>query len=188
MKNGAAMGRARPAVPRISRALLEMLEANALERIKVVDLCAWAQVSRTTFYAHYSNVDDVYRTLVRELVLSTSAIRPQLRCTSCAGGHAKRPLCEQVREGGAYHALLKEDRFMRTLLDVSIEEFNEAALAVFSGACESREVAFALFSFQIAGCIGAAKAVPATTDWTAAKRALDTFIRGGLSAVEGQRL
>ncbi|WP_251212012.1 hypothetical protein [Adlercreutzia murintestinalis] len=177
------MGHTKPGLERIDHALLTLLETTALERIKVVDLCARAHVSRSTFYTHYSNVGEVYRALVRKLALETSSILPQLRCSACAEGGQRKPLCELIRRGGAYHSLLNEDRFMSILMDESTTAFDEETLDMYTEACHDKSIAFALYAFQLAGCIGAARAVPESEDWHTVKQAIDSFIRGGLTAV-----
>lgn len=179
------MDRNNPTLERIDQALLGLLEDTALARIKVVELCAKARVSRTTFYNHYSNVDEVYRALVRRLVVETSSLLPQLRCSTCATGGRKKPLCELIRTSGAYHSLLNEDRFMATFLSESAAAFDEEALGIFAEACGDEGITFALYAFQLHGCIGAARAVPESEDWQPVKQALDAFIRGGLAAVRG---
>lgn len=175
------MERAKPGRTRITEALLALLGNKPLGSISVVNLCALAGVSRSTFYAHFSNVDDVYRELVRELVLTTSAIQPQLRCADCADS-AKQPLCELLRPNGKYHHLTNEERFEQTYFDICMAEFKDGT-NVYEGVCTDKDLAYALFCFQMMGCIGAARTVPAATDWNRARPMLDAFIRGGLNSV-----
>lgn len=175
------MERAKPGRTRITEAILALLGEKPLGSISVVDLCAQAGVSRSTFYAHFSNVDDVYRELVRELVLATSAIQPQLRCADCTDP-AKQPLCELLRPDGRYHALTNEGRFTQTYFDICVAEFKDGT-NVYEGVCTDKSIAYALFCFQMMGCIGAAQTVPESTDWDRIRPVLDAFIRGGLNSV-----
>lgn len=175
------MERAKPGRMRIAEALLVLLGEKPLGSISVVDLCAQAGVSRSTFYAHFSNVDDVYRELVRELVLTTSAIQPQLRCADCTNSE-KQPLCELLRPGGKYHHLTSEERFTQTYFDICTAEFKDGT-NVYDGVCDDKDIAYALFCFQMMGCIGAARTVPEATDWNRVRPMLDAFIRGGLNSV-----
>ena len=139
------MERAKPGRTRINEALLSLLEDKALGTISVVDLCTRASVSRSTFYAHYSNVDDVYRELVRELVLASSAITPQLRCAECATSTARQPLCELLRKGGAYHSLTNEERFSQTYFDISMAEFKDETTSIYDSVFTDKDIAYALF-------------------------------------------
>ena len=43
----------------IHEALLELLETKPLEKITVTDICAAADVNRSTFYAHYTDVSQL---------------------------------------------------------------------------------------------------------------------------------
>lgn len=178
------MERTKPGRARINEALSAYLRERALDDISVVDLCSHAGVSRSTFYAHYSNVDDVYQELVRELVAATSPIRPQLRCADCGKEPTKQPLCKLIRTGGKYQFLAKEARFIPTLLEICAAEFNGSTANVYESVCGTdEELAFALFCFQMTGCIGTAKTMPDSTDWSRVRPTIDAFIRGGLNAV-----
>lgn len=48
-----------PAQEALQRALVALLIEKPLERIGVKELCAWAHVARSTFYAYYQNVDSL---------------------------------------------------------------------------------------------------------------------------------
>ena len=181
------MERTKPGRARITEALLALLEDRSLDDISVVDLCAVADVSRSTFYAHFSNVADVYCELVRELVLTTSAIQPQLRCADCTNSN-KQPLCELLRPDGKYHNLTNEERFMRTYIDIGMAELNDETTNVYHDVCTDKDLAYALFCFQMMGCIGAAKTMPESTDWNQVRPVLDAFIRGGLHSVRSLNL
>lgn len=176
------MERAKPGRARITEALLSFLGETPLDDISVVDLCGRANVSRSTFYAHFSNIADVYQELIRELVLTTSAIQPQLRCADCTNSN-KQPLCELLRPDGKYHNLTNEERFTRTYIDTGMAELNDETTNVYHDVCADRDLAHALFCFQMMGCIGAAKTVPESTDWNRVRPVLDAFIRGGLNSV-----
>ena len=52
----------------LKEALLSFLENNSLSDIKVSRLCEAAQINRTTFYAHYDKVKDLYDDVVNEFM------------------------------------------------------------------------------------------------------------------------
>ena len=51
----------------IANALLHLLEKKPFEAVSVSELAREANVSRSTFYAHFDNVDDVFVRLVKEM-------------------------------------------------------------------------------------------------------------------------
>lgn len=52
----------------VRNALLELLDEKSLGSVSVTELCAWADINRTTFYKHYGTPDDVLRDIADELV------------------------------------------------------------------------------------------------------------------------
>ena len=42
-------------------AILELMETRGLDRVTVTDICAAADVNRSTFYAHYEDVHQLLR-------------------------------------------------------------------------------------------------------------------------------
>lgn len=174
------MVRAKPGRTRINDALLNLLKEQPLGSINIVSLCKAANVSRATFYAHYSNVDDVYRELVRELISVTSAMRSQLRCEEC---NTKAPLCVLLREGGRYASLANEDRFMSTFTSISLAELGDRVTAMYDEVSSDRDVAYALYCFQMMGCLGAARTIPSSVEWDKIRTSIDAFVRGGLNSI-----
>lgn len=49
-------------------ALLELLEVKPLEKITVTDVCAAADVNRSSFYAHYQDIHALLRELEDEVL------------------------------------------------------------------------------------------------------------------------
>ena len=52
----------------VREALLELLGEKPLGEVSVTELCARADINRTTFYKHYGNPSDVLRDIADELV------------------------------------------------------------------------------------------------------------------------
>ena len=177
------MSRRKPGKERIEAGLLRLLGNKPVRDVTVTELCAQAQVSRSTFYAHFANVDEVYRSLVRQLIFDTSAMSTQLRAGACADGTLRKPLCALVRDSAEYRGLVNDDAFIPTYFEMSSTEFHDETLGVYLDICPDEETAQALCRFQIMGCIAAAKAADQSADWERVKATLDTFIRGGLNAV-----
>ncbi len=59
--------RSRKTVSAIQSTLLELLCTKKVREIKIVDLCTAADINRTTFYLHYSGIEDVLEELRHEI-------------------------------------------------------------------------------------------------------------------------
>lgn len=177
----------RNAVERIEQALLELLKAQSLRDITVTDLCAAAKVSRSSFYAHFSNVDEVYRSLIRQMIFGANSLNTQLKSANNQESTLRRPLCSLLRDAEEYEGLVSDEAFMATFFDLNKTEFNEEALGIFQDAAMDAEAAFAIYIFQMAGCMTAARTLGEDADWSKVKAAIDTFIRGGLNAVRNAK-
>lgn len=49
-------------------AIIELLETRSLDRITVTDICAAADVNRSTFYAHYEDVRQLLREIENDML------------------------------------------------------------------------------------------------------------------------
>ena len=183
---GGYMEQAKPGKARLEQALLRLLKQKPLRRITVTELCEAAAVSRSTFYAHYSNVDDIYQELLRRFALDSTSLNTQLEGGSEEDSRPHRPLCSMIRDSEDYAGLVDEERFMQGFLDTCRAEYPEASYGVYRDICSNPDAARALYVFQMTGCIAAAKALGPSCDWDAAKKTIDVFIRGGIQAVKNR--
>ena len=60
--------RTRKTIKAIQDALLKLLAEKSLSAIKIIELCAQADINRTTFYLHFENTGDVLRSIREEIV------------------------------------------------------------------------------------------------------------------------
>lgn len=184
------MGRSKPGKLRIERALLELLVRKPLAQVSVTELCDAAHASRSTFYANYANVDELYRSLVGELLRNASSLGARLRCdgdssSTVSGAFQAKPLCAIVRDPGEFAGLVGDERFLQAVIETCQSSFPEGSLGIYLNSVADPKTAEALFLFQMTGCISAAKAFGESEGWPSIQRALDAFIRGGLAAVKG---
>ncbi len=170
----------------IANALLHLLEKKPFEAVSVSELAREANVSRSTFYAHFDNVDDVFVRLVKEMNQHSQELRIQLRCDGCQERGGRQPFCVMLRESRRYHALVRDPHFLQVYLRFpeSIMEGDIYADLVKDGL--PQDVAQMIFRFQMSGCYMAAIETPASADWTRMRGSLDVFIRGGIAALRGQ--
>ena len=61
-------------------ALMELMEQKPISQITVKELCAKADINRTTFYAHYSDPNDLLHTIEADVLLSVSKAVSSLHC------------------------------------------------------------------------------------------------------------
>lgn len=167
----------------IKEALLRLLTGRKLEDVSMSDLASEAGVSRSTLYAHYGNVQDVYAALVVEFLGDLRSLESHLRCSDCAQSSG-RPFCVALREAGPYAPVVRDERFM-PLLFALVEQgaFPGGVSNMFSDLGMSRMQADALYRFQMSGCYAVALADVSTGEWDIVQRTLDAFIRGGINAV-----
>lgn len=67
----------------IKQAFLRLLVARRLEDISMSELAREAQVSRSTLYAHFGNVEEVYHALVMEFLAKLRSLNTHLHCSDC---------------------------------------------------------------------------------------------------------
>ncbi len=60
--------RSRKTVSAIQRTVLKQMCSRPIGEIKIVDLCAEADINRTTFYLHFSSVNEVLAALREEII------------------------------------------------------------------------------------------------------------------------
>lgn len=180
----------------IKEALLRVMRSRTLDSVSVAELARQAQVSRTTFYAHFNNVYEVFQALVGRL----SDMRPHAPWTypdsngvadgpgearpSCRTGCIAIPYCQIIRSAGKYAPVVADPRFLPELLrsDHSIDrEFFSERLA---GSSLSRRRIKALCVFQMSGCHAlATSGLASEGDWPELQETIDAFIDGGITAL-----
>lgn len=167
----------------IRQALLRLLVGKRIEDVSMSELAREAGVSRSTLYAHYGNVQDVYAALVVEFLGGLRSLESHLHCSDCARP-GNRPFCVALREAGPYAPVVRDERFL-PLLFALVEQgaFPGGASNMFSGLGMSRMQAEALYRFQMSGCYAVALADVSEGEWDIVQRTLDAFIRGGINAV-----
>ena len=86
----------------LRESLLELLAEKPVERITVKELCEVAELNRSTFYAYYQDVPDLYYEMGNELV---DALLDYVRAMG-ADGVQTEPMLAYIRERREMFALL----------------------------------------------------------------------------------
>lgn len=186
---------------------MRIMRSRTLDSVSDVELSRQAQVSRTTFYAHFSNVHEVFQALIGDYMADVQSLdgrlsdmrshAPQTHPDSngAAGGPGEaRPSCragciaipyfQKIRSARKYAPVTADPRFLPELLrsDRSIDrEFFSERLA--SSSLSPRQIK-ALCIFQMSGCHALATSNLASEgDWHEIQETIDAFIDGGITAL-----
>lgn len=191
----------------IKEALLRIMRSRTLDSVSVAEPARQAQVSRTTFYAHFNNVYEVFQALIGDYMTDVQSLdgrlsdirshAPRTRPDSdgaasgpgearpsCRAGCIAIPYCQKIRSAGKYAPVTADPRFLPELLrsDHSIDrEFFSERLA---GSSLSQRQIKALCVFQMSGCHAlATSGLASEGDWQELQETIDAFIDGGITAL-----
>ena len=139
---------------RIKDALLKLLANKPLADITVSELAREAHVSRSTFYEHFGNPDDVYDVLMAEISAEMSPLMSQVACSD-GFKPAGKPFCALVNEAGDYASVVREPRFMESIIGQRQTQEGHDLYAILVDAGYSPVQAKAVCSFQMSGCFSA---------------------------------
>ena len=170
-------------------AFLEELSARPLTDITVSSVAKRADISRSTFYAHFSNMREVFDFAVAEFVGNVRELHVQLRCATCGDDARsfapKVPFCVALRSAGRFESLVRCSEFLPAYLDLVDRESRNAVLGELIDAGIQPDIARNVMRFQLSGCYMVAMSAAADADWSLSQAALDTFIRGGINSLKG---
>ena len=176
---------ARTCEQKIKDAFLRVLEHTRLDDMTIVEVVGKAAVSRSTFYLRFGSLANLYDALVTDMLMQTSPITMQIDCSDCKKDslqNSSKPFCELVRNSGKYAPLVKEDRFLATVLRIT--DIIDGASIVQEGMQHGLDYqqAYALHVFQMSGCFAASvMSKTSDADWPRVKQAIDAFISAGIN-------
>ena len=167
---------------RIKDALLKLLANKPLADITVSELAREAHVSRSAFYEHFGNPDDVYDVLMAEISAEMSPLMSQVACSD-GFKPAGKPFCALVNEAGDYASVVREPRFMESIIGQRQTQEGHDLYAMLVDAGYSPVQAKAVCSFQMSGCFSAVRSIaPGEGEWDDVRPVIDRFILGGIAA------
>ncbi len=168
----------------LKEAFLAVLARKPLADMTVAEVVREARVSRSTFYLHYNNLGEMYDAMVSEVTCRALPLINKCGC-DCAPESGKTPFCLLLRENERYRPLFKESRFLETIFQnrEAAEQSNLIAKLMTRGL--DAQQARAIFSFQMSGCFTVSTMLGSSNaDWPKIMKTLDTFIQGGLAALD----
>ena len=165
----------------IKKALLALLKGKPLDEITMSELAREARISRSTLYLHFGNVFEVYDAVVSDFSSDVAPIMTHLPCYEYAEDPGKHPFCELVRRRCDYRAAVDDERFLDTFLERTNILVQHDFFSTLVEAGFREEVALAVATFQINGCLKSVLSFGDDEDlWREVRHAIDMFICGGL--------
>ncbi len=166
----------------VKEALLTLLSEKDYGNITVSDICRTAEISRGTFYLHYSNIPAVLDELLEDALNSSHSVLAQIGCETASDEKCGVPLCRFLRENKKYQPLFFSDSLHSLVIDrvghVNEDKYVER-LRTQTGLSEKS--IRALFYFQLNGCLAISKQNVNILDeeWSEIQCHVDHFLRNG---------
>lgn len=116
----------------IQEALLELLETQPLEKITVTDVCAAADVNRSTFYAHYTDVGQLLLEIENDVldhlprIPEPSDSQPDIRLSAILEGFFEY-VCHNKRLFRILIVRLDNDGFSNRLVQAAILAYSDTS-------------------------------------------------------------
>ncbi len=170
----------------IKRAFLEVLSEKRMSGTTISEVARRAGVSRSTFYAHYGNVAALYEDIVSDMARDIAPLGGEPGCKSCleVASDGRVPFCELIANPGRYAPVMREGRFLETLLsDRGLISRSSLISELMDSGLDFHQ-AYAILVFQMSGCYAAKKVLGSSErDWPRIKDAVDSFVASGLEGV-----
>lgn len=120
----------------ICQAMLDLMKEKPFARLSVTDVATAAGISRSTFYAHYANLEEVFSALVREFHDTVRNLGVHLHCAADIedANMQKRPYCMALRDAGSFEPLVKDPHYqisdadMEALMAIEHSDYGQAAV------------------------------------------------------------
>lgn len=175
----------------VKEALLTILQKKSFDNIGMSEVAKEAGISRSTLYANYPNLQDVFDELVIDFHRQLQPLGNQLRCSGCSKTvqtTARTPYCRALRNAGKYAPLVRDASYLSSMLASTAEgKIGDSALRPYLDAGLTEQLAKRMYSFQMSACYTAAMSVSSDEEWTVMQATVDKFIAGGLDALRRNR-
>lgn len=170
----------------ICDAFLKLKNTRSFNDITIADICREAEISRGTFYLHYKNINDVLDELLDQAFSETRTLAEQLSYPACKE-KCGYPMCQYIRGAGVYRCLFFDDSLSPYIVEKIYRlHKDEMVTTIAEKTGLPAAQLYMLAYFQLAGCFSAAKRSMNMSDkeWEKSQSVIDTFILGGLQALE----
>lgn len=171
----------------IKEAFLRVKQMKSYNAITVAELCREAEISRGTFYRHYSNISTVLDELIEEMFSEVSSLLVHLSLTEEV--QCGIPFCHFIRENKKYRCIIMDDTLTARIIDKATKFFVGDFVEYMKEHTTLQRVQIeSIYYFQISGCFTIAKryARMPKEDWCSIQQTIDTFIKNGLKSYRQQ--
>lgn len=172
----------------IKNAFLRIKRRKDYNMITVADICREAEISRGTFYTHFSNITEVLDALLDEALANMDYLREYISAPDVhAGPQCAYPFCRFIRDSRELRCILFDDALDHVVINKLAELYKDDfvhGIQRMAGSLSEKE-AEALFYFQINGCFAVSKKYSNldNEEWCPVQNMIDRFIKDGISSV-----
>lgn len=172
----------------IKSAFLRIKRNKDYNMITVADICREAEISRGTFYAHFSNIAEVLDALLDEALANMDYLREYISAQDVSADlQCAYPFCRFVRDSRELRCILFDDALDHVVINKLAELYKDDfvhGIQCMAGSLSEKE-AEALFYFQINGCFAVSKKYRYLDngEWCPIQNMIDRFIKSGISSV-----
>ncbi len=138
----------------LSDALMELMEQKNISKITVKELCVKADINRTTFYAHYTDPNDLLHKIEADVLLSVNKAVSSLHCPMDKSNIIQilQELLQYIADNNKHIQILLSERgdvdFPKELFKMIFEKCELVALEPYSSTKEF------YFIFVLNGSVG----------------------------------
>ena len=171
----------------IKDAFLRVKRNKDYNMITIADICREAEISRGTFYAHFSNIAEVLDALLDDALANMDYLRNYIAAPDTGvEPQCAYPFCRFVRESKELRCILFDDTLDHIVIKKLAELYKDdfiCEIQRIAGSLSEKE-AEALFYFQINGCFAVSKKYShlENEEWCPVQNMIDRFIKGGISS------
>ena len=174
----------------IKKAFLRLKRHKEFHAITVADLCRECEISRGTFYLHYSNLAEVLETVLEDAMLQTRGLLEHLSMKDPAQNCKAYPFCKFIRESIEYHCIFTEDALTTFIINkIASLVKNDFVRQMMQITNLTQPQVDALFYFQMNGCLALSKRNRNTSEeqWCCMQGTVDDFLRYGFQGFMKQK-
>ncbi|WP_295747460.1 TetR family transcriptional regulator [uncultured Limosilactobacillus sp.] len=164
----------------IQTAFLELIDQQPFAKITVAQLCRQAEITRSTFYLHYANLNEVLNAVLDQALMFNQPLRLDDEEGSML------PACQRIAGSAKYRRLLMDpDLSEYVVARIARHEQGRAVPQIMLRTGLSKEEASSLFTYILHGSLAINKRHHFTRspEWFRDVKMIQKFVNGGYQAL-----